>query len=174
MRAARDWSCSASQAATTALVVRRRRVRRLRQHWRHEQLTLQMLLATSLHHSALRGQMKARAGEEESELNYTVKSPKTPPLPPQPELFSLYEEEPGGRRPASLRRVIEDPKITLHDVIPQRAVLPVPQMAEQLVEVPVPVPSFSNWIHWEETYRRTGHTWLGGFEWCLTATQGGL
>ena len=29
------------------------------------------------------------------------------------------------------------PKITLHDAIPQRAVLPVPQMAEQLVDEPV-------------------------------------
>ena len=38
-------------------------------------------------------------------------------------------------------QVIDMPKITLHDVIPQRAVLPVPQMAEQFVEVPVPVPS---------------------------------
>ena len=35
-------------------------------------------------------------------------------------------------------QVIEAPKITLHDVIPQRAVLPMPQMAEQLVDEPVP------------------------------------
>ena len=35
-------------------------------------------------------------------------------------------------------QVIEAPKITLHDVIPQRAVLPMPQMAEQLVDDPVP------------------------------------
>ena len=34
--------------------------------------------------------------------------------------------------------MIEAPKITLHDAIPQRAVLPVPQMAEQLVDEPVP------------------------------------
>ena len=34
-------------------------------------------------------------------------------------------------------QVIEAPKITLHDAIPQRAVLPVPQMAEQLVDEPV-------------------------------------
>ena len=47
-----------------------------------------------------------------------------------------------------------------------------PQKAEQLVEVPVPAPSFSDWVRWEETYRCTGHTWLGGFEWCLTASPG--
>ena len=35
-------------------------------------------------------------------------------------------------------QVIEASKITLHDVIPQRAVLLVPQMAEQLVDEPVP------------------------------------
>ena len=40
----------------------RRRQRRLRMHWRHEQLTLQMLLATYEHHAAPRGQMKARSG----------------------------------------------------------------------------------------------------------------
>ena len=120
-------------------------------------------------------------------MNYTAKVRKTPP--PQPELFSLYEEEPGGRRLASLaeppglqeriqrrtveqpaelapmvqildapvpqtvdqlvevlrlvdtvvpEQVIEAPKITFHDAIPQRAVLPEPQMAEQLVDEPVP------------------------------------
>ena len=37
---------------------KRRRVRRLRMHWRHEQLMLRMVLATVEHHSpgALRGQ----------------------------------------------------------------------------------------------------------------------
>ena len=35
-------------------------------------------------------------------------------------------------------QVIDVPKITLHDVIPQRAVLHVPQMAEQLVDEPMP------------------------------------
>ena len=40
----------------------RRRQRRLRMHWRHEQFTLQMLLATYEHHAAPRGQMTARRG----------------------------------------------------------------------------------------------------------------
>ena len=35
-------------------------------------------------------------------------------------------------------QVIEAPKITTQDAIPQRAVLPEPQMAEQLVDEPVP------------------------------------
>ena len=40
----------------------RRRERRLRQHWRHEQLALRMLLATFQHHAAPRGQTTARSG----------------------------------------------------------------------------------------------------------------
>ena len=114
-------------------------------------------------------------------MKYTAK--------PQPETFSLYEEEPGGRRLASLaeppgpqeriqrrtveqsagiapmvqildapvpqtvdqlvevlrpfdtmapEQVIDVPKITSQDAIPQRAVLRVPQVAEQLVDEPVP------------------------------------
>ena len=76
----------------------RRKQRRLRSWWRHEQQSIAAALATSLHQSS-RGQM-ARAGEEESKLNYTAAVRKTPP--PQLVLFSLYDEEPGGRRPASL------------------------------------------------------------------------
>ena len=120
-------------------------------------------------------------------MKYTAKFRTT--APPQPVLFSLYDEEPGGRRLASLaepagpqeriqRRTVEQfaelvpmvqildapvpqtvdqlvevlrpvdtmvpeqlidvPKITSQDAIPQRAVLRVPQMAEQLVDEPLP------------------------------------
>ena len=48
----------------TAGAARRRRERRLRMHWRHEQLSLQMLLATFQHHSAPRGQTTATNGGE--------------------------------------------------------------------------------------------------------------
>ena len=37
---------------------------------------------------------EGQAGEEESELHFTDKDLKTPP--PQPVLFKLFEEEPGG------------------------------------------------------------------------------
>ena len=197
----------------------RRKQRRLRSWWRHEQQSIAAALATSLHHSS-RGQRKARAGEEESELNYTAMDRTTPP--PQPVLFQLYEEEPGGRRPASLaeppgpqervqrhtmeqladvapmvpslavpepqlvdqlvavvkhvdsvvpEQIIAVPKISWPSRFP-RTVLREPQKAEQLVEVPVPAPSFSDWLRWEETYRRTGYTWLGGFEWRLIPLRG--
>ena len=77
----------------------RRKQRRLRSWWRHEQQSIAAALATFQHHSS-RGQKTARAGEDESETKYTAKFRTTPP--PQPVLFSLYDEEPGGRRPASL------------------------------------------------------------------------
>ena len=56
---------------------KRRRDRRLRMHWRHEQLTLQMALAAAIHYSrdvgpasynAPRSQRTARAGREEEEI----------------------------------------------------------------------------------------------------------
>ena len=67
--------------------------------------------------------------------------------------------------------IIAMPKISWPSRFP-RTVLREPQKAEQLVEVPVPVPSFSDWVRWEETYRRTGHTWLAGFGWRLIPSRG--
>ena len=92
---------------------KRRPDRRLRMHWRHEQLSLQMALAAALHHSrnvgpvtynALRSQRTARAGVWGRELNYTATIRDPLPLPThthQPEHFSLGEE-PGGARPDRL------------------------------------------------------------------------
>ena len=62
----------------------------------HERMTVAMALAEKLHHSAQRPDM-ARAGVWGHELNYTA-TIRDPPTP-QPELFSLYDEEPGGSRP---------------------------------------------------------------------------
>ena len=76
----------------------RRKQRRLRSWWRHEQQSIAAALATFQHHSS-RGQTNARAGEGESEVHCTA-TIRDPPTP-QPELFSLYEEEPrrGAARP---------------------------------------------------------------------------
>ena len=98
-------------------------------------------MAAFTHHPALRGQKKARGGEEESEVHYTAEVWKTPPT--EPVLFSLYDEEPGGRRPDRLfavsgpqdrvqRRTVQEivdiaPLPTLDD--------PAPQMVEQLPDV---------------------------------------
>ena len=68
-------------------------------------------------------------------------------------------------------QIIAVPKISWPSRFP-RTVLREPQKAEQLVEVPVPAPSFSDWVLWEETHRRTRLTWLGGFEWRLILSRG--
>ena len=85
---------------------KRRRDRRLRMHWRHEQLTLQMALAAALHHSrdvgpvtynALRSQKTARAEATNNAPRSQMSS-----VAGDTEFFSLYEEELGGTRPDRL------------------------------------------------------------------------
>ena len=121
----------------------RRKQRRLRSWWRHEQQSIAAALATSLHHSS-RGQRKARAGEEESEMKYAAKFRTTPP--PQPVLFSLYDEEPGGGRPEAfveprpqerVQRHIVEHITDLVRVAPMLQILdaPVPQKGEQLPDI---------------------------------------
>ena len=111
-------------------VAMRRRQRRLRSWWRHEQQSIAAALATSLHHSS-RGQKKARAEEEESELHYTDKDRKTPP--PQPVLFKLFDEEPGGGRPEAFveprpqERVLRHTAEQIGDVAPVVPALGVPE-----------------------------------------------
>ena len=73
-----------------------------------------------------------------------------------------------GARP--VEQVTDVPFGMSQDSIPQRAVLRAPQVAEQLVEVPVLVPFFNDWFRWEEAYRATGNRWLGGFEWSCSLT----
>ena len=58
-----------------------------------------MALAEKLHHSS-RGQRFARAGEDGHEEHDALRRQRPPP--PQPELFQLFEEEPGGSRPPCL------------------------------------------------------------------------
>ena len=68
----------------------------------------------------------ARAGEEGHEEHDALRRQKLPP--PQPELFSLYEEEPGGRRPPCLGEPpVPQARVQRHTV-------------EQMIESFVPVP----------------------------------
>ena len=170
---------------------------------------------------ALRGLKTAtRAGEDGHEDKHDAPRKQKPP-PPQPELFQLYEEEPGGRRPPSLgeppgpqarvlrhtvepiiktfvpvpmvdvpvpqmvdqsaevvkffvtlpvvaEQVIEVPTIILEDTIPQRAPLRAPQLAEQLVDVPMPA-----WMRLALGTDAAGRVWTWvwkqstGVYWCL-------
>ena len=134
-------------------VAQRRRERRLRSMLRHEQQLIRMALATVMHHScgkvhteygALRGLKTAtRAGEEGHEDKHDAPRRQKPP-PPQPELFQLYEEEPGGRRPTGLvepggpqERVPRHTMEQFGELAPMVQILdaPVPQMVDQLEEV---------------------------------------
>ena len=81
-------------------------------HWRHEQLTLQMVLATVEHHSygALRGQNTAtRTREGGSVMNYTATTGETPP--PEAagaQYFAMTPDEegaPAASRPAPMEEV---------------------------------------------------------------------
>ena len=62
---------------------KRRRERRLRMHWRNEQLTLRMVLATVEHHSygAPRGQLTATRTRAEERETYSAPRRQEPPLP---------------------------------------------------------------------------------------------
>ena len=141
-----DVDSAATRGGTGS--ARRRRERRLRQHWRHEQLTLQMLLATYQHHAAPRGQTTARSGEWGSELNYTATFRRTPP--PQAagaQYFAMDVDEvpaAGGSRPDRLapvsgpqERVLRHTVEQAGDVVPGLPALdaPVPQMVDKLEDV---------------------------------------
>ena len=129
----------------------RRRQRRLRQHWRHEQLTLQMVLAMVEHHShgAPRSQTTAtRTRAEERELHIAPRR-QEPPQPAGTQFFTMLDEdsdvpELGGGRPVSMteprgpqERVLQRTMVPGPDLL----VVPVLQMVDQLAEVVVNVPN---------------------------------
>ena len=133
-------------------------------HWRHEQLTLQMLLATYEHHAAPRGQMKARSGRWERAVLHGHVPEHPTPQAAGTEYFSLDVEDvpAAGSRPVRLCTVqqivdivplpiLDDPAPQMVEQLPDvlrffRALLPEdvslrtavrePQLVEQLVEVP--------------------------------------
>ena len=62
-------------------------------HWRHGQLTLQMLLATYEHHAAPRGQMTARSGRVGTRCTTRPSSGSSHPKVAGTEYFSLDVED---------------------------------------------------------------------------------
>ena len=123
----------------------RRRQRRLRMHWRHEQLTLQMLLATHEHHVP-RGHSRARSGKwEPVALHGQVPEHPTPQVAGTEYFFLNVEDWPAtGSRPDRLagvrpqERVQQHPVDQIVDTAPALPILdvPVPLIEEQLVDVP--------------------------------------
>ena len=102
---------------------------RLRAHWRHEQVTLQMLLATYDHHAAPLGQSRARSGGEARDVPHGRVPEAPPPQGSRPPCLG----EPRGPQARIQQRRMEQ----LADVVPMVQILdtPVPQMVEQLPDV---------------------------------------
>ena len=135
-------------------VARRRRERRMRSWFRHEQQSIRMALATVLHHSydrvhaeygAPRSQntaTRARGGGESDEKKYTAMFRKTPP---PPAFFQLYDEEDAvwGLRPGSVFDPVPQGRVQRHtvehivDACPFVQILdaPVPQLGDQVLEL---------------------------------------
>ena len=133
---------SAAGVDIAAGASRRRRERRLRSWLKHERMTPAMALAKASHHTAPRGQRTARAGEWGREMSCTATIRDSPT--PQPELFSLHEEEPGGSRPDRMltlsrpqKRVLRRTVQQIVDTVPSLPTLddPVQQMENRLVEM---------------------------------------
>ena len=161
----------------------RRKQRRLRSWWRHEQHSIVSALATLLYHSS-RGQRKARAGKEENEpggrrlgrasgVQEWVQRRTVEQLADIARMvpsLAILEPELVDQLVATIKfvdsvvpeQIIAMPKISWPSRF-LRTVLREPEKREQLVEVLVPF-SLSDWVRWEEAYRRTGHTWFDGFE----------
>ena len=128
---------------TGSSAAKRRRERRLRSWLRHERMTVTMALAESTHHSS-RGQTNARAGVWGREVNHTATTWDPRTHTHQPELFSLFEEEPGGTWPDRMRTLSGPQEQVLGHTMDQivDAVLsvpilddPAPQMVEQLQDI---------------------------------------
>ena len=93
-------TCSMDRSAQPVTgAAQRRKQRRLRSWWRHEQQSIAASLATFQYHSSL-GLRKARVGRGGERVELHGRGPDDSSS--QPVLFSLYDEEPGGWRPASL------------------------------------------------------------------------
>ena len=114
----------------TVTAAARRRQRRLRAYLRYARMSVAMALAESTHHTS-RGQRFARAGEEGREEHDALRRQRPPPL--HPELFQLYEEEPGGSRPPCLGeprgpqdRILPHSMEQLADVVPMVQILDFP------------------------------------------------
>ena len=127
---------------------KRRRELRLRMHWRHEQLTLRMVLASVEHHShgPLRGQTSATRTRAEERETYLAPRRQESLLPTGTgaQHFSMSDDlsvPVTGERPAALLepppqgRVLRHTVEQIADVCPLVQILnaPVPQTREQLV-----------------------------------------
>ena len=132
-------------ARDTRSSARRRRERRLRAQWRHEQQIVSMALAVATHHSAQRGEWR--------DLKEAPRRPRTASAEAtnvsskervawDAVYFELFDEDTAGLRPEPvldprpqervLQRTVEHEDVICHFV--QILDAPVPQLGEQLGE----------------------------------------
>ena len=130
----------------------RRRGRRLRAAWRHEQQSIAQALAAKTHHSAPRRQTMARAGGwERVALHGQVPEHPTPQAAGA-QHFPMdagedVGEAPAAGRPAPLLEVLPQERVqqrTVEQIVDPVPVVPllhvfVPQMVEQLVDILAPL-----------------------------------
>ena len=82
---------------------KRRRLRRLRSWWRHEQQTVAAVLATYQHHSAPRGPRTARTGAREELHGYAPEDARSLPPGGWCPLLCMDAGEDVGEAPAAGR-----------------------------------------------------------------------
>ena len=108
----------------------RRKQRRLRSWWRHEQQSIAAALATFTHPLSPTGTEdgQGRGGGKRDEVHGQVSGRL---LLPQPELFQLFEEEPGGLRPTGPQeRVPRHTVEQMADVAPMVQILDAPVLQD--------------------------------------------
>ena len=120
---------------TGSSAARRRRERRLHSWLRHERMTVRMELAAALHHSSFRGAGPETYDAPRSQMTANSREDSV--------YFDLYDEYTEGARPDRLvgvRPQERDQRHTVEQIVDTALIVPsldvpVPQMANQLLEV---------------------------------------
>ena len=131
-------------ARDTRSSARRRRERRLRAQWRHEQQTVAMALAVATHHSAQRGEWRdlneAPRGQRTASAWATNVTSKER-VARDAVYFELFDEDTAGLRPGPVLDPRPQERVLQHTVEHEDVIcpfvqildVPVPQLGEQLV-----------------------------------------
>ena len=112
---------------------KRRRERRLRSAWRHEQLSVAMAVAAALHHSAQRGAGPASSSAPRGQKTATEGEVRVPNYAPRSQKPPLPGEHPGVLKEPEVQGAMVQHRGIF--VVEQILDVPVLQMVEQSVEV---------------------------------------
>ena len=117
----------------TGSAAKRRRERRLRSAWRHEQLSVAMAVAAALHHSAQRGARPATYSAPRGQKTATEGEVREPNNAPWSQKPPLPGEHPGVLKESEVQGAMVQHRGIF--VVEQILDVPVLQMVEQSVEV---------------------------------------